>query len=62
VKKIAEKAEKKTVRFVAIAATLVLGSVLAFFLGARAGAGLSHQTRSVTVGNAPVPAVQVANK
>jgi hypothetical protein len=54
--------EKKTVRFAAIAATLVLGSALAFFLGARAGASLSHQTRAVTVGHAPVPAVQVANK
>lgn len=36
-------------RLASIAASVILGSALAFLLGAQAGARLDHKTRSVTI-------------
>lgn len=42
-------------RSLSIGASLLVGSVLAFFLGARVGGNLDHRTRSVTIAHAPQP-------
>ena len=57
-----EKAKTVNLRLASIAMAVVLGSALAFLLGARAGASLDHKTRTVTVAHTPVPGVAVANK
>jgi hypothetical protein len=40
-------------RSVSIGASILLGSALAFLLGARAGANLDHRTRTVTIAHTP---------
>ncbi len=57
-----EKTKTVNLRLASIAMAVVLGSALAFLLGARAGASLDHKTRTVTVAHTPVPPVAVANK
>lgn len=57
----AKKANNKNLRFASIGAALVLGSALAFVVGARVGANLDHRSHSVTAARVPVPTVQVAN-
>ena len=45
-------------RTLAVGAFGIIGSALAFSVGARLGSSLDHQTRSVSVANVPVEQMQ----
>jgi hypothetical protein len=64
---VATKSKTPNLRLASVAASVVLGSALAFLLGAQAGARLDHKTRSVTisaqtVAHTPVAADVIAHK